>query len=661
MVQLRIFSFLFLLISFNAFSQTDEFGKLTQAERNLKIYEKDSSAFAVVLYEKGDNYFKVVDNYIRLIKEYHVKIKILDKRGFDQGTISIPLYKGKTSEEKIEKIKAVTHLNGIKYPVRASEFFKNDLNEHWKEQTFTFPKLEEGCILEYSYQIISPFFFNLTGWDFQSDIPKIHSEYNAQIPGNYVYNRTLIGNLTLDINDASIKKNCFEVPGYSQIADCEVLKYSMKDVPAFKSEKEFMLSERNYKARLDFELAKHNRFDGVIDKYTQSWEDVDKEFKSDKDIGRQLTKNNFFEKHVPEALFLEQDSLTKALNIYKFVRSHYTWNGKYGVYGKARVKDAFEKRSGSASEINMTLINLLNSAGLPTNLMLLSTRESGLPKQTHPVMSDFNYCLAYLKIDDQVFLLDATDKFMPFGKLPFKTLNHYGRVMDFKNDSYWAKILPDSNNVLQIRASVNLDMQNNLLTGIMDKTAHGYFALNTYKKLADTNEPAYLNYMEKDALGDLEITEYELNKDLSTANKIMERIHFQTEGDLNSDMLYLNPFHSAFFKENPFSLAERNYPIDFGYIRTYKYNWALNIPEGYEVVDLPKKNRVTVGESDLILDFTPLKSPTQIGINFTLLVRNSLLSPKDYKAIKDLFGKAIDIQSNSLVVLKKTTISNTGQ
>ena len=189
--------------------------------------------------------------------------------------------------------------------------------------------------------MISPFIYNFKGWNFQSDIPKIYSEFNAKIPGNYLYNRSLIGSLKLDINDADLKRECFHIDGFAKAADCEVLKYAMKDIPAFKTEKEFMLSEKNYISRLDFELSQYNRFDGTTDKYTKTWKDVDKEFRSDKDIGRQLTKNGFFEKLVPVSLLTDGDALTRAKNIYEFVKNRYTWTEKYGVYGKARVKDAF--------------------------------------------------------------------------------------------------------------------------------------------------------------------------------------------------------------------------------------------------------------------------------------------------------------------------------
>src|SRR5690606_29986690 len=133
---------------------------------------------------------------------------------------------------------------------------------------FTFPDVREGSILEYSYEIQSPFFFNLTGWKFQEAIPKVYTEYNAKIPGNYKYNRALIGEIALDVNEATIKKSCFSIPRATESADCEVLKYVMKDVPAFKEGEEYMLSPSNYRSSLEFELSELLRFDGTKERYT---------------------------------------------------------------------------------------------------------------------------------------------------------------------------------------------------------------------------------------------------------------------------------------------------------------------------------------------------------------------------------------------------------
>lgn len=646
---------LFLLFSISTIhsQQKNDFGKLTKIEKSLKVYDKDSSAYAVVLYERGDNYFEVIDRRIRLVKEYHTKVKILEKGGFDYGTITIPIYKNGDSKEEIMNLKAVTHNGTNQYYVMPSEVFTKDLSEYKSEQSFTFPKLQVGSILEYSYKMISPFIFNFNGWDFQSEIPKIYSEFNARIPGNYLYNRTLIGSLKLTINDAKIKKACFHVEGYSRSADCEEVKYAMKDIPAFKADEEFMLSEKNYISRLDFELSQHNRLDGVTDNYTKTWKDVDQEFRGDRDIGRQLTKKGYFEKNVPDSLFQETDALIKAKNIYRFVQNHYTWNGKYGVYGKARVKNAFEERKGSASEINMSLINLLNAAEIRTNIMLISTRDSGLPKQSHPVMSDFNYSIAKVEIDGKNYLLDATDKFMPFGMLPYHTLNHYGRVMDFKNESYWFKITPESDNLYRVRANVKFDTLEGKAAGVLDVVTKGYYAVRSHKDLDHRNRENYIERLENSVEGDFKILSHNVFEEQTTKRVVSERFMFEVDNVLQDDMVYINPFFIVFFQENPFSLKRRNYPVDFGYRRNYKYQLSLSIPEGYNIHALPKKQTIQIGEQAVTLKFLELQTQGQISILFDLTLNSSHIDAAHYEALKNAFKQAIDIQKKSMIVFKK--------
>src|SRR5690606_10236587 len=126
----------------------------------------------------------------------------------------------------------------------------------------------------------------------------------------------------------------------------------------------------NYRSRLEFELAEYRGFDGQGQKFTQSWEDVDKEFRTDKDIGGQLRKRNYFERNVPLDLISgEGDALAKARGIHQFVKAHYSWNGKFGIFRDNRVKQAFDAKTGNVAEINITLINLLNAAGIETDLM----------------------------------------------------------------------------------------------------------------------------------------------------------------------------------------------------------------------------------------------------------------------------------------------------
>ena len=136
--------FAFLCTTLVLAQKKDAFGNLTSEEKNFTSFEQDSTAGAIVLYEKGDNYFQVIQRRIYLVKEYHGKIKILNEKGFDEGTISIPYYKGDSSSESVKDIKALTHNGIVRTGLRAEQIFTNKVNERWSEKKFTFPNIKIG-------------------------------------------------------------------------------------------------------------------------------------------------------------------------------------------------------------------------------------------------------------------------------------------------------------------------------------------------------------------------------------------------------------------------------------------------------------------------------------------------------------------------------------
>lgn len=641
-----------LTLCLSTYSQKEPpFGVLTEEEITYEWPATKEPANAVVLFEKGDNYFEVINNRILLVKKFHTRIKILNEQGYDEGTISIPYYKGENASERIEGLRAITHNGHTRVNLMPDAIYTNDINERWSEQKFTFPKMAAGSVLEYEYKLISPFFYLFSGWDFQSNLPKLYSEFNAKIPGNYRYNRNLKGSLVLAVNDAKLIKECFKIDGIPQAADCEVLTYIMKDIPAFKEE-DFMLGRTNFVSGIEFELSEYHRLNGVTERFTRSWRDVDREFKTDRDIGRQLNKENFFEKNVPESLLTEGTELERAENIYQFVRDHYTWNGRYGIYRDIRVKEAFEKKSGNIGEINITLINLLNSAGLDAQLMMTSTRENGLPKKTHPVMADFNYLIAKLNIGGQDYLLDASDRHNPFGMLPFHCLNYYGRVMDFKEDSYWHPISVDEKSQKLLRAQLQIDPQTGTVSGMLDEVNRGYDAVDRYRRLAGETPESQEQWLEARLPIGFHITDYKFLEDRSNEKMVYERMEFEWEEALKGGKLYINPFLMKFFDHNPFQVTDRQFPVDFGHNRAYSLNLGMEIPEGYEIERIPKSRKGSLPDGRGGLAFDCQLNGRNLTLNYTLLLNTTLVSVPEYPSLRELFLQALEVQDNSLIVIR---------
>ncbi|MCX2681388.1 DUF3857 domain-containing protein [Galbibacter sp. EGI 63066] len=626
-----------------------EIDNVTDEELNMKTYKKDTTAHAVVLYEEGKNYFVVKTRRILLVKEYYCKIKILDEEGFDHANIEIPFYHNDKRTEKIKDIKAMTHNDKQKIVVNPNNMYKTDINERWSSYRFTFSNVKEGSVLEYKYTLETPFYFNFEGWDFQTSIPKVKSVFKAEIPGNYKYNRTLMGAQELSINEADIKRDCFYIDGYPDAADCEVLTYIMEDIPAFKEE-EYMLSKKNYMSRLKFELSEFYGYDGIRHQYTKSWESVDKELRSDKYIGKQLKKVNYFEKVLPSEILSEKDELSRAKKVYSFIQKHFNWNGDYGLFSNSKIKKAYEEGSGDVSDINLSLINALKAAGLNAKLVLLSTRDNGLPTKQHPVISDFNYTIAMVEIGKGVAMLDASEKYTPFGILPFRTLNHIGRVMDFKNDSYWVSIVPFQNNYNQMHVEAKITDSGTIEGRVMIKDM-GYLFYEKSEQINTINREKYIEDLENQYIN-LHISDY---KSVEKENSVVETFSFEVDNIENviADNVYLSPFIFKITTSNPFQLKERDYPIDIGYPKKYNTQISLTIPDGFQFISVPdKKNTILEDNGGRLSLMTGIKEKT-LNLLYTFELNKSYYKTSEYENLKSFFKDAVEIQNSESVVIKK--------
>lgn len=120
----------FILFGFLAYSQNNH-PKVTQADIDLKIYEQDTTAHAVVLYEKGYFDFQLLNRQIYLVKSYETKVKIFDDQGFEEANIEIPLYHNENAKETAYDIKGMTHNGMVKTSLNQNDIFQEDNSENW--------------------------------------------------------------------------------------------------------------------------------------------------------------------------------------------------------------------------------------------------------------------------------------------------------------------------------------------------------------------------------------------------------------------------------------------------------------------------------------------------------------------------------------------------
>lgn len=638
------------------FSQTPDYNTdskdVTYGDLKSNSFTSDTTANAFYIYEEGFTRFQNYGDF-NLITDYTAKIKILNQKAYDHATIEIPLHKGENGhKEEIRDIKAVTY-NLVNDKVRSFRLEPSKIytekNERYDLVKFTFPKLEPGSVLVYSYQKETPFIFNFETWWFQEDIPKLYSKFKTKIPGNYNYHIMRVGSLPIEQTEPTIEKECFKPSQVSTPASCVVTTYSMKDIPAF-IEEDYLTSKNNYLERIEYELQEITRLDGYVKKYTRTWEDVDKELKTDSRIGRQLRKTSKVDEILPDSITQRPNNLEKAKSIYNFVKDNYTWNEDPYVWKDWNIKDVIEERSGTVFGINTLLHNLYEEAGFKVHPVLSATRSRGIPTKLFPVLSDFNYMLVQLEVDGKKYLLDATEKYAPFGTIPFRSLNFSGRLLDFDNESSWIDLTPTDYSAVTFKEKMEVNSDGSS-TGTAEQVISGYFAIDAREELKNSENPEIASHNDQ-ANPVTTLTQFEQNPEKDLKRTYVMNNHFEKIGK----RIYLNPFSFRFFDSNPFKLEERTYPIDFGHKSMYSYLVQIDLPENYSLETLPETRLLSLPDRAGTIQFVAQKSgENQVTIQCRISLPKTIYPSAYYPYLKEFFNSILDIQKGSLLVLKENS------
>jgi hypothetical protein len=643
-------SLLLLLISSILFAQKEKSSKMGQTtleELKMTIYDKDSAASAVVLYEHYNRYPALLKKFVPKIDVYR-RIKFFDKNSLDKATIKIYL----RNNEEISNIEGITYNLSEKGTIKTTILSEKDLfslekDENYTVKTFTLPNIKEGTVIEYSYTVISNY-LTIDDWYFQSDIPKIKSEFDAAILGNYKYNARIIGFKKLDKDTTTVKINCADIPIIG-VGACVVYSFGMNNVPAFKDE-DYMLSKKNYLSRVSLDIQSVTNYRGMITNYTKTWREADKSLKN-YFFNKQTSKKSFFKKQLPEELLNEENDLKKARGIYHFIKSHYTWNKRNWTNEDIDVKEAFKEKVGDVGEINLSLFNSLIAAKLNAELVVLSTRENGLPTKLFPVIFDFNYVITKLVLNNKNYYLDATDKFLPFGKLPIRTLNGEARVVNYTKESSWELLKATQKDFKNVQTKLTLN-KNGELAGDLTFITNGYYALEKRRKIDLLTEENYLEDLESNAVN-IEFEKYNSENTEELDKPLIENFNIKIfTNEFLSNKVRINPFFFDRIKENPFKLKERNYPVDFAYPRKNNYSLSLQVPETYKITQLPKDIAIGLPNNGGKFILKVQKKNNIITLFVRFSVNKKSYSSAEYFYLKEFFKQIIIAESTDIILEK---------
>lgn len=105
-------------------------------------------------------------------------------------------------------------------------------------------------------------------------------------------------------------------------------------------------------------------------------------------------------------------------------------------------------------------------------------------------------------------------------------------------------------------------------------------------------------------------------------------------------------------ENNSFIAENRFADIDFGYNQNYSFVGRFNIPEGYEVEELPKNMKMIMPDTSISMLRMYDKNEKQVGIRVNLDFKRPVYSVDEYELFQE-FYKLLYAALNEQIVLRR--------
>lgn len=652
-VRLLIVS-LFAFFSSQAQKDIPGFGKISPEELSMKDCDFDKAAEAVVLFDAGEVYCDLNVNSANPITtqmERHVRIKILNSKGTDFANIHIR-YLNNAGMEDIKNISAQTvnvdaSGNPVITKVEKDAIFRKKIDKRYSEVIFTFPNVKTGSIIEYKYKDDATGYRAVKNWYFQKSIPVMLSQYILDFPQELVVTATPTGALGIDMKESS--------RGLHNIKT-----FTMTNVPALRDEP-YISCDEDYLQQVTPRLIAYDFPGSPRQSLVVSWPTVIKDLLEDEDFGVQLKKNIPRTSELDAMLAPVKDPYKKMVIIHDYVRKNMQWDEVYSIWALDGVKAAWKNKKGTAGEINLILVNLLKDADLNASPVLVSTKENGRVNTSVAGVEQFDKVMAYVTIDDHVYVLDATDKITPPNIIPYDVVNTEGLVIakpgaSTSSAEMLAQMLGASNsssgwgwrtlwnkeqtynNYTFINGVIN---DKGTMEGTATVTSKDYSRLIRMKKLKEGKDKfteAWLNQNKQE----IKIDSLSFTNEEADSLPLIQTLHFEKKISSSGDYNYFSANLFSGLDKNVFLADERFSDVFFGANQKYTINGNFFIPENYQFDALPKNVKMIMPDTSIVFTRLASVSDGMLSVQIILDFRQPYYLTRTMLTLKSFIKKCLN-------------------
>ncbi|MBF0596443.1 DUF3857 domain-containing protein [Faecalibacter rhinopitheci] len=594
------------------------FPKLTEEKLTLNEVSFEKDADAVILDEEG---FIEISNggYIKTVKK---RIKILTEKGINQANVEL-VYYAKNNHENISGIKAQTiNLeNGkyVSYPVDDKEIFYVNINEYYKAARFPLPNVKIGSILEYQYTIYSKSLYLIEAWDFQNELPTLKSKFNLKINAGLDFTNLLIGKR---ISSKYKNKKNLE-------------SWELNNIPSIKEIK-YVHNVKNAAEKMRLQLAGYDSGNGYVSTISK-WKELKDELVKQNESSYNLQAVKKYAETIPNG---KTDSETFE-NVLQYFKKDFNWNGFHGIYANMSQKNILETKRANVAELNCLLSSILKQKGISSNLILLSSRANGKLITSFPYLAQFDYLVNQINLrDGSNYIVNAAE--LPDDEYKFAPLNlfnDYGFDISSKEDRF----IQVNQFLSRVETTFQYSFPKDQIVENRKDLFDGYFynnkreTKNILAQFIDT--PLHVIKEEKEGSAAY------LNKNYFIRNKA------QMTFDRNEFITLENPLN-ALIQSYQFEEKERFENIEFDFPYYIKVLVDVEIPEGYEVIDLKEFKAIKKSSDELVYSQTYGMKGNNLQVLYELYLGQANYNASEYDFLKTFF-ESIQKESVKSILLKK--------
>lgn len=459
-------TFAFLLIVGFSFAQKDpvKYGKFTDDEIKLQEYQGYD---AVILADYGTYSFDAHAGKLYFYHSRHLRIKILNESGLKYACQNVLFYNLKMADYFNSNLTYELKAQTINFDQKG-KISKSKVKTKYRSEsdtdgkfitllTINFPDVKVGSIIEYEINIPTIEVVNPPSWFFQHELPVMYSELRVTTPEYISYSGKTYN---VDKLDLSEKTPLMGIISYYKGGSFSIQSYMMRFVktnipPAVDdmawydrmrvkimldnasqriyipgAKELFKATDPEYKYR--DRAAKYSTLSnsGYILYDSPTLENLPQKLQKDLSFGPPMSIYLNFSDSLNLLIKDLKSDEEKVQKIYDLVRNTMEWNGEFRWY----VDPAFPKLArnvisrftsnsdvlnrslskpldqgkGNNAEINFILINALKRAGYNVYPVLTSTLNHSFLDPTFFNLHQFNHVVAYIEIDGNGYLLDAT-------------------------------------------------------------------------------------------------------------------------------------------------------------------------------------------------------------------------------------------------------------